>query len=152
MKKLELKFNPAAISKKKKTSKGKRISPIVHCVCTKSEDGEYKAILRIVSNAQRVTNMSISFTVESYSTRDKERVFSIKPDKTGKKICYIRTKSQAMLAPKKSNLYTPFCEDWVYSGHIVRIGKLLYFDIKEAIWHKDFYNKDLDIKEDELKI
>lgn len=146
-----LKFK-LATPKKKVSYKPKRISKLVHAICTQSEDGEFKANLRIVSNTKRVTNMCISFTLESYHLTNKERVFTIKPDKRGEHICYIRTPWEAYIAPKKSRLYTPFCKDWVYTGYIVRIGKGLYFDIKNAVWHKDFVTQDLDIPEDEIKL
>ena len=47
---------------------------------------------------------------------------------------------------------TPFCEDWVYSGYLVRIGKLNYFQIKEAIWHKDFVKETLEVPAEEIKL
>lgn len=146
-----LKFK-LAVPKKKVSYKPKKLTKLVYCVCTKSEDGEFKANLRIISNSQRVTNISISFTLESYSCKNKIRVFTKKQDKNGKRDCYIRTPEQAKLAPEKSRLYIPFCEDWVYSGYVVRIGKQLYFDINEAIWHKDFVKQDIEIPEDDIKL
>lgn len=140
------------VSPKRASYKPKKLSKLVYCVCTKSEDGNFKANLRIVSNTNRVTNMCVNFTLKSYQLTDKIRVFTIKPDKNGKHICYIRSPWEASIAPKTSNLYTPFCKDWVYSGHIVRIGKQLYFDVHEAVWHKDFLNIDLDINENDIKI
>lgn len=146
-----LKFK-LAVPKKRVSYKPKRLTKLVYAVCTQSEDGEFKANLRIVSKTKRVTNMVISFTLESYYLTNKEKVFGIKPDERGKHICYIRTPLEAKLAPKQSKLYTPFCKDWVYSGYVVRIGKQLYFDIHEAVFHKDFVSQDLDINEDEIKI
>lgn len=145
----QLKFKLA--QPKKVSYAAKKLTKLVHCVCTQSEDGEFKANLRIVSNSNRVTNMCISFTLNSYSLKGKERVFTIKPDKHGKHICYIRSPWEAKTAAKTSRLYTPFCKNWVYSGYIVRIDKQLYFEIHEAIWHKDFVKQDLDIPEDAIK-
>ena len=147
----KLKFNPVA-KRKRASIAQKKISKLVYCVCTQSEDGVFKANLRIISNTKRVTNWCIDFTPKSYSLTDKIRVFTIKPDKMGKIVCYIRTPWQAKIAPRRSTLYTPFCKDWVYSGHIVKAGRLMYFDIKEAIWHKDFVKVDLDIKESDMKL
>ena len=146
-----LKFK-LAVPKKKVSYKPKKLSSLVYCVCVQSEDGEFKANLRIVSNTKRVTNMIVSFTPESYYLTDKERVFTIKPDERGKHVCYIRTPWEAKIAPKASRLYTPFCKDWVYSGYIIRINKQLHFHIKDAIWHKDFCNIDLDIPENDIKL
>lgn len=138
--------------KPKRVSKGKVLTRKLMCICTKTEDGQFKANLRIVSNTKRVTNILIPFTPASHSCKGKERVFTKKLDKHGKRICRIRNHEQAMFAPAKSNLYTPFCEDWVYQGHLVKIGKQLYFDIKEAVWHKDFVKDDLDINEEDIHL
>ena len=137
--------------KPKRVSKGKILTKRVYCICTKSGD-EFKAILRIISKTQRVTNIVIPFTLASYNCTGKERVFTKKLDEHGKRVCHIRTPDQARIAPSKSILYTPFCEDWVYSGYLVQIKGQRYFDIKEAIWHKDFCKVDLDIPEDDIKI
>ncbi len=145
-----LKFKLAA-PKKRVSYKPKKLTKLVYCVCVESE-GHFKANLRIVSDTKRVTNMIIEFTTDSYYSTDKIRVFSIKPDKHGKHVCYIRTPWEASIAPKHSRLYTPFCKDWVYTGYIVRIGKQLYFQIKDAVWHKDFIKEDLDIQESEIKL
>lgn len=141
-----------AAPKPKRATKAKRLTNIVYAICVQSEDGNFKANLRIVSNTQRITNISIPFTPESYSCKGKERVFTKKLDEHGKRVCHIRTPDQAKIAPVNSILYTPFCEDWVYSGHIVKSQGKRYFDIKEAIWHKDFAKVDLDIKEDEITL
>ena len=137
---------------KKNTVKSKRLSKLVYCVCTKAEDGEFKARLRLVSKKNASRFVCISFTTASYSLNGKLKVFTIKPDKRGKHVCHIRSDYDAKLAPRKSNTYTSFCEDWVYSGRVVKIGKGFYFDIVEAIFHKDFFHKSLDIPEEEVKI
>jgi hypothetical protein len=141
-----------ASPKKKRVSKGKILTKKVCCVCMMSEDGEFKANLRIIGDRQKVTNLLVPFTLNSYSCKNKERVFTKKKDNYGKRICHIRTVEQAKLAPHKSNLYTPFCENWVYEGYLVKIKEQLYFEIKRAIWHKDFCKEDLDINKEDIKI
>lgn len=148
----KLVFKIAEPKRKRRVTKGTIITKKVMCVCTKSEDGEFKANLRIVSSTKKVTNLLIAFTASSHSCKGKERVFTKKFDKYGKRTCIIRTDWQAKTAPHKSNLYIPFCEDWVYEGYVVRINGQLMFEIKHAIWHKDFVKKDLDIQEDEMKL
>lgn len=138
--------------KTKRTVATKALTKKIYCVCVMSEDGEFKANLRIVSNKLKITNLCVPFTLASYSCKGKERVFSKKLDERGKRICYIRTPDQAKVAPSKSLLYTPFCEDWVYSGKLVQIKGQRYFDIAEAIWHKDFCQEDLDIQEKDIKL
>ena len=141
-----------ASPKKKRVSKGKILTKKVYAVCTLSEEGEFKAILRIVSNTQRITNIVVPFTLSSYDCKGKLRVFTKKKDEHGKRTCHIRTVEQAKLAPSKSVLYTPFCEGWVYSGYLVQIRSQRYFEIKEAIWHQDFCKENLDILEDDIKL
>ena len=133
--------------KPKRVSKGKILTKKIMCICVRS-DNEFKANIRIIKDA-KIVNMIIPFTLSSYSCKGKERVFT---KKQGKRICHIRTPEQAKLAPVKSNLYTPFCEDWVYDGYLVRIKSQLYFEIKNAIWHKDFIKEDIEIPEEEIKV
>lgn len=142
----KLSFKLAEPKKKRRVTKGTILSKLVKCICVMSEDGEFKANLRIVSSSLRTTNLLLPFTPGSYSCKGKERVFTKKLDKHGKRVCHIRNDWQAKSAPVKSNLYIPFCENWVYEGYIVSIGGKRYFDIKRAIWHKDFLREDLDIK------
>ena len=146
-----LTFKVVKPKQRRTSNKGKVITKLVYAICVKSED-EFKANLRIVSKTQRVTNLTIPFTPASHDCKDKLRVFTKKLDKNGKRVCHIRTYEQAKLAPSDSILYTPFCEDWVYSGHMVQIQGRRYFDRKEAIWHRDFCKVDLDIKEDDIKL
>ena len=136
--------------KPKRVSKGKILTKKIMCICVMS-DNEFKANIRIIKDA-KIVNMIIPFTLSSYSCKGKERVFTKKQDERGKRICHIRTPEQAKLAPVKSNLYTPFCEDWVYDGYLVRIKSQLYFEIKNAIWHKDFIKEDIEIPEEEIKV
>ena len=138
--------------KPKRVERGEILTKKVYCTCVMSEGGEFKANLRIISEKLKVTNLQIPFTIQSYNCKGKERVFTKKRDKYGKRVCHIRTVEQAKIAPEKSLLYTPFCEDWVYDGYLVRIHGQLYFEIKNAIWHKDFFTEDLDIKEEEIKL
>lgn len=139
-----------ATPKRKRVVRGKPLTKKVYCVCV-NDDG-FKAELRLVSKTQKVTNIRIPFTLASYSCNGKERVFTKKLDEHGKRICHIRNHEQAMVAPVKSRLYTPFCEDWVYEGYVVKIKSQMYFEIKNAIWHKDFVKVDLDIDEETLKL
>ena len=144
-------FRLAKPKTKRVSSSKSKLSLLVYCTCIEYE-GEFRAMIKIVSGKRRPTNRVLPFTPESYSCRGKERVFTKKKDKNGKRICYIRTPTDAMIAPSKPILYTPFCEDWVYSGYIVRINGEQYFDIKEPIWHKDFCQVDLDIPAESIKL
>lgn len=149
-----LSFKPVETKKRKTTSsKPHKLSKLIYAVCVKDkETGEYRANIVIVGDPHR-TILNIPFSLDSYSLKGKEKVFSIKLDKQTKKhICYIRTPREAILSGEKSRTVTPFCEDWVYSGYLVRIGKLNYFQIKEAVWHKDFIKETLEVPAEEIKL
>ena len=149
-----LSFKPVETKKRKTTSsKPHKLSKLIYAVCVKDKDsGEYRANIVIVGDPHR-TILNIPFSLDSYSLKGKEKVFSIKLDKQTKKhICYIRTPREAILSGEKSRTVTPFCEDWVYSGYLVRIGKLNYFQIKEASWHKDFVKETLEVPAEEIKL
>ena len=138
--------------KKPKKNLGSKLSNKVYCVCDKSEDGQFKAHLRIISNTQRITTMVIHFTIKSYDLKGKEKVFTKQLNEYGKRTLIYRDKTRAMLSPSRCPNLIPFCEGWVYSGYIVRIHNQMYFDIVEPIWHKDFIKFDIEIKEDDIKI
>lgn len=149
-----LSFKPVETKKRKTTSsKPHKLSKLIYAVCVKDkETDEYRANIVIVGDPHR-TILNIPFSLDSYSLKGKEKVFSIKLDKQTKKhICYIRTPREAILSGEKSRTVTPFCEDWVYSGYLVRIGKNNYFQIKEAIWHKDFVKENLEVPAEEIKL
>lgn len=149
-----LSFKAVETKKRKATStKPHKLSKLIYAVCVKDEkSGEYRANIIVVGNPHK-TILNIPFSLDSYNLKGKEKVFSIKLDKQTKKhICYIRTAREAILSGEKSRTVTPFCEDWVYSGYLVRIGKLNYFQIKEAIWHKDFVKENLEVPAEEIKL
>lgn len=148
-----LSFKPVETKRTRVSYKPRRLSKLIYAVCVKDkETGEHRAYIVINNNPHR-TILNISFSLDSYSLKGKERVFSKRIDpQTKKHICYIRTPREAAIAPTKSKLYTPFCENWVYSGYIVRIGKQNYFDIKEAIWHKDFIREDLEVNPEDIHL
>ena len=149
-----LSFKPVETKKRKTTSsKPHKLSKLIYAVCVKdNETGEYRANIVIVGDPHR-TILNIPFSLDSYNLKGKEKVFSIKLDKQTKKhICYIRTPRETILSGEKSRTVTPFCEDWVYSGYLVRIGKLNYFQIKEAVWHKDFIKENLEVPAEEIKL
>lgn len=148
-----LSFKPVETKKKVRSSyKPHKLSKLIYAVCVKDKkSGEYRANIVVVGDPHR-TILNLPFSLDSYSLKGKEKVFSIKLDKQTKKhICFIRSPREAILSGKKSRTVTPFCEDWVYSGYLVRIGKQNYFDIKEAIWHKDFVKENLEVPADEIR-
>ena len=148
-----LSFIPVETKTRKATSsKPHRLSKLIYAVCSKDENtGEFRANI-IVKGSPHRTILNVPFSLDSYNLKGKEKVFSIKLDKQTKKhICFIRSPREAIISGEKSRTVTPFCENWVYSGYLVRIGKSNYFQIKEAIWHKDFVKENLEVPAEEIK-
>ena len=147
-----LSFKPVETKKKtRNTYKPHKLSKLIYAVCSKDKSsGEFRANIFIIGDPHR-TILNIPFSLDSYDLKGKEKVFSKRIDpQTKKHICFIRTPREAMLSGSKSRTVTPFCEGWVYSGYLVRIGKQNYFQIKEAIWHKDFVKENLEVPADEI--
>ena len=150
---IRLSFKPVETKKKtRNTYKPHKLSKLIYAVCSKDKSsGEFRANIFIVGDPHR-TILNVPFSLDSYNLKGKEKVFSKSIDpKTKKHICFIRTPREAMLSSEKSRTVTPFCEGWVYSGYLVRIGKSNYFQIKEAIWHKDFVKENLEVPADEIR-
>lgn len=145
-----LSFKPVETKKKvRNTYKPHKLSKLIYAVCSR-DDGAYRANIIVIGEHRIILN--VPFSLDSYNLKGKEKVFSKSIDpQTKKHICFIRTPREAMLSGEKSRTVTPFCEGWVYSGYLVRIGKSNYFQIKEAIWHKDFVKENLEVPADEIR-
>ena len=145
-----LSFKPIETKKKVRSSyKPHKLSKLIYAVCSRN-DGKYRANIIVVGDHRTIIN--VPFSLDSYNLKGKEKVFSKRIDpQTKKHICFIRSPREAILSCSKSRTVTPFCEDWVYSGYLVRIGKSNYFQIKEAIWHKDFVKENLEVPADEIR-
>lgn len=113
------KFKPAKVEKTNK-HKSNKISKKTYCVCVEEEVGIFKAYINIPSSLEFPDTLSIPFTKNSYSLKNKTVVFSKNPDKNGRHCVYIRSKTQAYSFPGLEELYTPFRDRYVYSGYIVK--------------------------------
>lgn len=111
----------------KKTKYDKRYTAIAYCVCQKI-DGKYVAAVNLKED-----NQIMEFTPKSYDLKNRLIVFSKKLDKNGKPICIYRSETEARYSPGIPRQYTPFCENYVYSGYIVKKSGKHYFDMKEVI-------------------
>lgn len=145
-----LTFKPIESKRTRSSYKPRRLSKLIYAVCVKDTD-DFRAHIVVTGTHRSI--LSVPFDLESRSLKGKEKVFSKSIDKQTKKhICFIRTPWEALMSGKTSRTLTPFCEGWVYSGYLVRIGKSNYFQIKEAIFHKDFVKENIAVKEEELKL
>lgn len=111
----------------KKKVYDKRYTTIAYCICKKI-DGKYYAAVNLKED-----NQIMEFTPKSYDLKNRLIVFSTKLDKNGKPICIYRSELEARHSPGVPRQYTPFCDNHVYSGHIVKKDGKHYFDMKELM-------------------
>ena len=124
-----LKFGLKPVPKKRETTGIKKERKITTGVCFKDVDDIFKIHVVIDGSANRV----LEFTPNSYDLKDKTHVFQKKPNKDGKYICRIRSEASAKYSPGNPDIYTPFCQNWVYKGHIVTINDKVMFDVTDIV-------------------
>ena len=124
-----LKFGLKPVIKKREATGIKKERKITTGVCFKDEDGIFKIHVVIDGSANRV----LEFTPNSYELRGKTHVFQKTPNKDGKYICRIRSEASAKYAPGNPETYTPFCQNWVYKGHVCTIYNKVMFDVTDIV-------------------
>ena len=117
---------------KKRNSKPVRVSNhIYNGVCFK--EGEvWKIHVPYPDDTQMI---ALEFTEKSYSLK-RPVVFKHGRDKEGRYHMVVRQEREYKYSPGLDTQYTPFCEDFVYKGYIVRIYDKLYFDMIDIIGKK----------------
>lgn len=135
-------FTFKAVKPKKKRSSNtyKRITKLCYCECVADENGEWKAKISLKNDIINPDIMLLPFTEKSYNLKGKTIVFSTQKDKLGIPIQIIRTQLHATVYPGTPEQYTPFRENFIYKGYVVRYKDVLYFDIVEAIGHYKYYS------------
>lgn len=115
------------VPKTKKRSQTTKCSNIVHCICVKRADGYY-ALINTTKG-----EMEIDFTPKSHSLKDRLIVFTKKLDNNKKPIAIYRTEMHAKHSPGLPSQYTPFNNNYIFSGYIVKRKNIYYFDAKDCI-------------------
>lgn len=105
----------------------------VYCACIK-DSNEFKACVKLPNNTDFPDCLILDFTEESKKLIGKTDIFSCNPDKTGKYLHIIRTELDSSYYTNPE-LYTPFREEYVYSGYIVKIQNKMFFDVLDIIAH-----------------
>lgn len=100
---------------------------MVYCLC-KQVDRKYLAVINIGKE-----KTELEFTPKSYNLKDKLVVFTHKLDKHKKPICIYRSEMDARLNPGLPVQYTPFCNNQIYSGYIIKKEGKYYFDMKHYV-------------------
>lgn len=125
---------------KKPKINDKRCTNIVYCLCEQI-DGKYFAVINTGKEKTK-----LEFTPKSYELRNKLVVFTHKLDRNKKPICIYRSELDARLSPGLPIQYTPFCNNQIYSGYIIKKEGKYYFDMKEYIGSSRNYHQLLNEK------
>lgn len=127
-----LKLNLAK-PKKHRVFRPKRISnKLYEGVCYK-DDGVWKIHVPYPDSSSL---LSLEFTEASYSLR-REVVFYKTCDPKFKYHIVHRREREWKYSPGLSDIYTPFCEDFIFKGYIVKINQKLYFDMISVVRRND---------------
>lgn len=115
------------------TNARKVISKLIKGTCILTEEG-WKIEISVPVQGDKFNVQILDFTPKSYELKGKEYIFSkTQMDLHGNPICIIRTKEHAIAFPGLESQYTPFCENWEYSGYIVKENNKTLFDVHETI-------------------
>lgn len=117
----------AFVPKPPKKSQTTRCTNMSYCVCVKRDNGYY-AVLNTTKGEKIV-----DFTPNSHNLKGKLIVFTKKLDEHNRPICVYRDEFTAKYGPGLPTQYTPFNNDYVYSGYVIKRKDVYYFDMKECI-------------------
>lgn len=106
------------------------VSKLVTGVCFKDENNVWKIRVSMDNSDSNPSLLILEFTERSHNIKNKTILFNhCELGKTGLPTKYIMP---TKLIGLKSN-YSPFCEDYEYSGYLVRIDGKLYFDVTNLL-------------------
>lgn len=148
---LVLSIKPAKTVKPRSAIKAKILTRLTYAVAYKDENGEWLARVNTKGIEGYKDKVCCKFTDESHELSDKPIVFYKNPDKNGRYTKVIRTIADAKFYPGSPVTYTPFCENHVYSGHLVKKDNCYKFDVSEYIGTFKQYNTLLDCDVSRLK-
>lgn len=123
-------IKPASLKPKKEKAPKKQVIKVLYCIARK-ENGEWKAYINTkgIENYKDVT--ILNFTPKSFILKGKTNIFSKEKDKTNHYVRIIRSINDSYIFEGNDELYCSLCENRVFSGHIVTIDGVSYFDMKE---------------------
>lgn len=146
------KFSFKPIEKKRTTPVNNglhRISKRLYCICVEETPNNFVAHINMKNDKVVPDIQVLPFTERSYDLKGKTKVFSVFSDINNRGICIIREKTHATNFPGLTSQYTPFRNNYVYSGYIVSINGKHYFDVDD-VYENVNYCRYL-IYDDELK-
>ena len=112
----------------------RKVSRKVYCLCVEDENepNNFMAHINLKNKDEFTDVLVIPFTSKSYELQGKLNIFSKTKDKHNHIVRIIRDNTQAKLSPVDPELYTPFRNNYVYSGYIVKVNDKHYFDVREC--------------------
>lgn len=145
-------FKPIEL-RKPKTNVSKHTYRIkTYCICSEVEPNKFKAFVNIPSKLEYPDTLCIDFTENSYNLKGKLEVYTTHKDKRGNSMCIIRTETDSIHFPGLPSQYTPFKNNYVYSGYVINVRGKLQFEIKEVLGNKNYYKNlvsNIRLKDDE---
>ena len=125
-------FTPVKTKSKAKVSK-RHISKILFCESIKGGNGNWVAKIDTSGLEGYSKTTILPFTEESYILKGKPIVFRHKKDAQGHYVMIMRSIADSEISPGNPQDFTPFCEKCMYSGRIITIEGIKYFDVRRYV-------------------
>lgn len=130
----KLSFKPVEKKRVVNINKPRVVSKLLFCVCVYNKDtNEFEAHIDMHNDPNYPDTWVLPFTDNSRSLKGKSRVFALELDKFGHHVCIIRDEHHANNFPGLDTQYTPFRDNYVYSGYVVKDNGKHKFDMKNVI-------------------
>lgn len=134
-------FKPVEKKKKITTSNhNNKVSKKVYCICIEKSPNEFVAHVDMKNDPDFSDILELPFSEKSYNLKGKEVVFTVNKDDKGKSIMLVRNKRLANIFPGLPIQYTPFKNNYVYSGYVIKVKGNYYFDVIDIHSHKSYFN------------
>ena len=132
-------FKLAMPKVKREPKPGRIVTSLLYALSFKDENGIWKAKVNTKSVNGYPDFIICDFTEKSHQIRGKENLFYTKKDKQGHWVRLILSKVDAMTFDGSPLTYSPFCENNVYCGYLVKVNDKIQYDMVEFVGIKKYY-------------
>lgn len=123
-------IKPVAIKPKKEKTPRKQLVKVLYCIARREGD-EWKAYVE-TKGVEGYKDMTIlPFSPQTFVMKGRKDIFSKEKDKTNHYVRIIRSILDSFIYEGNEEEYCTLCDNRVFSGHIVKIDGVLYFDVKD---------------------